>query len=282
VIKNPVLMKELRDRVRTWRSPFLITFYLGILVIIGGFFLYERTMYGYAGPRALRMGMEIFNLMAVLQLLLIGFLTPGMTAGVISGERERQTLPLLMITRMSPLSVTVGKLLSAISYILLLVVLSLPLYSIVFFFGNISMREFLQAAGIYLVTTLTLGSIGIFFSSFFRRTTVAVVFSYGITFFLFAGTFFVAQMIRQIQQYASYAQGPVDVPFIIYFNPLVALGSGLPMGQNFLPFPGGMFPIKALAPWQVNLLLDAVIIIVAVGLATWLIHPLRAGTRKKG
>lgn len=282
MIINPVLAKELRDRVRTWRSPLVVTLYLGVIALIGGFFLYERTMFGYGGPRVYRMGIEIFNLMAILQIALVAFLTPGITASVISGERERQTLNLLLITRISPAGVAVGKLLSAISYIVLLTVIALPLYSIVFFFGGVSMLEFIQAAGILLATTVTLGSIGLFCSALFKRTTVAILVTYGITFLLFIGTLFGAQIIMSLMRQLYYTGGNPPVPFILYFNPAVALGSILPMGGNFLPFGSGNFPIQALTPWQVHLLLDAGIILLTMGLAVWLIRPQRAGTGRRG
>ncbi|WP_418791926.1 ABC transporter permease [Phosphitispora sp. TUW77] len=281
---NPVLTKELRDRVRTWRSPLVITVYLGFIAVVGGFFIFEQTRGGMGGPRVYRMGIEIFNIMAILQIGLIAFLTPGLTAGVISGERERQTLPLLMITRMSPLSVATGKLISAISYMLLLIVISMPFYSIVFFFGGVSLSQFFQVAGILMVTTVLLGSMGMFFSSLFKRTTVAIIVTYGATFMLFFGTVFLTALIVQITQYyiGGPVTGPQSVPFIIYFNPLVALGSVLPMGGNIVPFSSSNLPIQSLAPWQVSLLLDTVITLLAVGLTVWLIRPTRAGSKRRG
>lgn len=282
MIINPVLAKELRDRVRTWRSPLLITLYIGILGGIGGLFFYTQTYGGIGGPRILRMGIEIFNMLAVMQLLLIAFLTPGMTAGVISGERERQTLPLLLITRLNPFAVVTGKLFSAISYILLLVIVSLPLFSVVFFFGGMSMREFLQAVGIYLATTLTLGSIGMLCSAFFKRTAVAIVVTYGITFFLLVGTYFLVGIIMSLKyRYGWTGPQPPPVPFIIYLNPLVALLSALPMGGNIMPFGGGTASLAGMKPWQIYLLLDAVIVLITTGLTVWLIHPLRAGLKRR-
>ncbi len=282
MIINPVLAKELRDRVRTWRSPLLITLYIGILGGIGGLFFYTQTYGGTGGPRILRMGIEIFNMLAVMQLLLIAFLTPGMTAGVISGERERQTLPLLLITRLNPFAVVTGKLFSAISYILLLVIVSLPLFSVVFFFGGMSMREFLQAVGIYLATTLTLGSIGMLCSAIFKRTAVAIVVTYGITFFLLVGTYFLVGIIMSLKyRYGWTGPQPPPVPFIIYLNPLVALLSALPMGGNIMPFGGGTASLAGMKPWQIYLLLDAVIVLITTGLTVWLIHPLRAGLKRR-
>ncbi len=279
---NPVLAKELKDRVRTWRSPLLITVYLGVLSLVGGFFYYTQTRFSFGGTNTLRLGIEIFGLLALLELLLIAFLTPGMTAGIISGERERQTLPLLLVTRVSPFAVTWGKLLSAISYILLLIISSLPLFSIVFLFGGVSLLDLLKAAGVLLATTIILGSIGIFFSAAFKRTPVAIVGAYMTTFFLMAGTLFFGIMSRELgSRVLAPGQFP-SIPRILYFNPLAALGSALP-GSGFIPFSGngefGGGP-GAMPLWEGYLLTGLVIVLLTTGLTVYLIRPLRKGNRR--
>ena len=304
MIVNPVLAKELRDRVRTWRSPLLITIYLMALAGIGGFYYYLQTRYSYGGTQALRLGLEIFGILAIAQLILIAFLTPGMTASIISGERERQTWPLLLVTRLSPLSIVTGKLLSAISYMVLLILVSMPIYSTVFLFGAVDMSELLLVALISLVTTVTIASIGLFCSALFKRTITAIVISYLLTFFIFGGTFISAFVIQNLnmEKWARSNQPP-PTPFIVNFNPIVALGSALPMGVQLVPFartingqsgnvridfvngqpvPAQAKPVEPRPVWQVNLMLDALIILVSLGLTVWLIRPLRAGNKKGG
>lgn len=302
MIVNPVLAKELRDRVRTWRSPLLITIYIMALAGIAGFYYYLQTRYSYGGTQALRLGVEIFGILAIAQLILIAFLTPGMTASIISGERERQTWPLLLVTRLSPFSIVTGKLLSAISYMVLLILVSMPIYSTVFLFGAVDMRELFLVVVISLVTTVTIASIGLFCSALFKRTITAIVISYLLTFFLFGGTLISAAVIQNLNMEKwSRLNLPPPTPFIVNFNPLVALGSALPMGMQLVPFASPMnvqstttsttfimgqpVPAKPVEPrpvWQVNLMLDALIVLVSLGLTVWLIRPLRAGNKKGG
>ncbi len=275
---NPVLAKELRDRVRTWRSPMLITFYLGLLATAGGVVFFMETRFVAYGPAILRLGVQIFSIQALLQLLLIAFLTPGMTAGIISGERERQTFPLLLVTKLSAFSVVTGKLFSAISYILLLVIASLPIYSMVFLFGGADVREFLQVAGVLLATTVTLGSIGIFCSALFKRTTVAIVVSYFVTFVLVVGTVVFNQIVQAFRVPAVNGMPP-EPSFVVYFNPLVAMASGLPSGQSYIPFRSGNIP--SVPYWLGNMVLDAGIIALCLALTVWFVRPLRKGTKAK-
>jgi ABC-2 type transport system permease protein len=277
---NPVLAKELKDRVRTWRSPMLITLYIAFMSLIGGFFFYTQTRFNAGGPQMLRLGMEIFQMLAFLQLLLIAFLTPAMTGGIISGERERQTFSLLLVTRLSPLGIATGKLLSATGYILLLIILSMPLYSFVFLFGGVSLLDLLKTMGVYLATTLTLGSVALYCSTAFRRTTVAIVAAYALTFVVLAGTIFVTVMYQQLS-FNGIGQPPAP-PLVLYLNPLIALGSLLPMGGQFMPFinTGGNPIVTPLPIWQLNLLWDAVIMLITLGATVWLIHPLRVGKKR--
>lgn len=126
----------------------------------------------------------MFIFLAVVQLALILFITPGLTAGVISSERERQTLNILLTTSQSSTNIIFGKLISSISYLLLLVVASLPLYSIVFLFGGISPAQLLMVLGFNVFTVIVYGSIGVLFSTLVRKTIAAMVTTYGVTLFL--------------------------------------------------------------------------------------------------
>ncbi len=62
-------------------------------------------------------------------------------AGSIAGERERQTLDMLLATKMKPWSIVLGKLESSLSSVLMLAVSSLPVLSIVFIFGGVGILE---------------------------------------------------------------------------------------------------------------------------------------------
>jgi len=122
------------------------------------------------------------------QLGLIAFITPGLTAGAISGERERQTLNILLTTQQSSTSIIVSKLLSSLAFLVLMVVSSLPLYSLVFLYGGVSPKMVLIAFGLHLLTMLMIGSLGILFSTIIRKTMVATITTYGVMLFFVVGT----------------------------------------------------------------------------------------------
>jgi len=161
---NPVIEKELKTKMRGWKSPALITAYLGFLgLFIFFYFLTNNQLsrYGmeYFNPRV---ALNSYNTLAAVQLILILMITPAMTAGAISGERERQTLDLLLCTNLSTFSVVTGKIFVSIAHILLLITASLPIMGTVFLFGGVGIGDLLLLFAFYLTTALMLGSIGIF------------------------------------------------------------------------------------------------------------------------
>jgi ABC-2 type transport system permease protein len=247
-VVNPVLNKEFKLRFRNFKSFLGLLFYLlalGVLII--GFVFIEslNNNQGFFKPDQSR---EMFMILSVLQLALVLFITPGLTAGVISSERERQTLNIMLTTAQSSTSIIVSKLISSISYLLLLIIASLPLYSIVFLFGGISPTQMLMTIGFYTFTIITFGSLGVLFSTLIRKTIVAMVTSYGVTLFLAGGTAFLTLILMQLNHgYMNPAQPtPNPLPyFTAMLNPpIVLLGTFQPEIINELQRETGIeFPL---------------------------------------
>jgi ABC-2 type transport system permease protein len=187
---NPVMNKEFKLRFRSFKSFLGLAFYLLALSILIVGFIYLQTQNSPMGLFRPDQSREMFMLLSFIQLGLILFITPGLTAGVISGEREKQTLNILLTTNQSSTSIILGKLVSSISFLLLMIIASLPIYSIVFLFGGISPGQVLLILGFYIFTIIVFGSIGIFFSTLVRRTIIAMVSTYGVALFLIGGTAF--------------------------------------------------------------------------------------------
>ena len=96
----------------------------------------------------------------MLMTLQVVFLAPSSTAGAISLEREKQTLELLIATPISSLAIVLGKLLSALVYVFLLIAASIPLMAVVFVFGGVAPEDVLRGYIVLVVTALGLGSFG--------------------------------------------------------------------------------------------------------------------------
>ncbi len=124
----------------------------------------------------------------MLETLLILVLAPAFTSGAISLEREKQTLELLVTTPLSSLAVILGKLLSALVYVFLLIVASIPFASLVFAFGGVGPEDLVRAYLFLFALAFGMGSVGLFVSALVRRTQVATVLTYVTVLALTLGT----------------------------------------------------------------------------------------------
>ncbi|QQE77385.1 ABC transporter permease [Alicyclobacillus sp. SO9] len=176
--RNPLLTKEFRQRMRTRRAPVIITGYVLVFGVITFFLLYENVQ----GQLALLLparSQQVFLVLTLLQMTVVAFLTPAFAAGAISGERERKTLAVLLTTPLSPVRILVGKILSSSALLALLVVVTLPLYSLVFLFGGAVIQEALAVFSFQLVTIVLIATLSVLWSSIALRSGWSTVLAYG-------------------------------------------------------------------------------------------------------
>ena len=235
---NPIVAKEYRTRMRTWRSPFAITLYI---LLLGGLgwaafsLIVASSSQAFGVGSGSNYGQMLFTFLIIFQVALLGFITPALTAGSISGERERQTIDLLFVTPISPFSIIWGKLLASMSFIILLLVLSIPIFSLVFLFGGIELDQVAYAFAVTGATALTLGFIGIAFSTLFRRTLTATVAAYAAAFVLFVGFFAYGYVFpTEADPSVAIAPAPPAVTLISPVVPLLTVASNQPVqGYGF-------------------------------------------------
>ncbi len=123
-------------------------------------------------------GKTIFAGLVGIELFLVCFVAPAFTAGAISGERERRTFNLLRTTLLPARRIVTGKLLSALAYIVLLLLVAVPLQSLAFLMGGVTIEEVLLSVELLLVTAIGYGAAGIFFSAVTKRTLAASILTY--------------------------------------------------------------------------------------------------------
>jgi ABC-type transport system involved in multi-copper enzyme maturation permease subunit len=192
-----------------------------------------RSNSGFAGSVP-NYGLTLFKYLVVFQMVLITLITPALSAGAISSERERQTIDLLFVTRIPPFSIIWGKLLASMSFVVLLLLLSVPIFSLVFLFGGIELDQVLYSFLVTIVAALALGLIGIAFSTWFRRTLAATVASYMAAFALVFGTVAFGMIFpTKIDPKLTSAPAP---PAFTYLSPIVPLVSIADNGQPLVPY----------------------------------------------
>lgn len=230
-VRNPVLLREVRVRMRGWRTPGIIVLYVGLLGLVA-LLIFAASMRGNRTVGfAPEVGAVIYATLAMLQLVLLVLAVPGLAAGAIAGERERQTLDLLLVTRLSAAQVVFGKLLAATGFALLLMFASLPVFGLIFLFGGFSLYRLGLSAVVYVVTVLLLGAVSLYFSALYRRTQTAVVAAYGVvTTWILLSPLFGALTYHV---FFDLENPPVWGLVFAYTNPAfgLAAAAGLPLSQ---------------------------------------------------
>lgn len=195
---NPVILKELRGRMRGGQAFTLLTIYLGLIAMFI-VFIYSliAPTYSFRWDPSLRQeaGKAIFGTVVLLELFLISFIAPGLTSGAITSERERQTYEILRTTLLSARSLVLGKLGSAFAYLFLLILTAVPLQSLAFLLGGVGLGELIASELMLIVTAVFFCTLGIFFSSILKRTLAATVSSYAAILFSFLALVFIFFLI---------------------------------------------------------------------------------------
>lgn len=185
---NPVIVKELRGRMRGPRAAIVMTIYLAVLTGVTLLFYWMLTAAGgLSNPQSSQVGKFLFYVLVVFQMIMVALLTPAFTAGSITSEREQKTFDLLMTTLLPARSVIFGKLGSALSYVVLLIIAIAPLESLAFMFGGVSPEEIVLSQVVMLMAALLFASAGIFWSSLLKSSVASNVLTYGTMLFQLIG-----------------------------------------------------------------------------------------------
>ncbi len=243
--KNAVLFKDMSIDIKRPKILILMLIFNGLVsLVVAGFFIYIMVA-GLEGEAINYRALAIMLIALIAEEAGVLFLvTPALTASSISSERERQTLEVLLTTRMTPFEIVMGKYFSALTQGILLVLSTLPFLSLVFIYGGLNFFQLLGLLLVLIYEVAFLAVFGVFFSALTKRTVVAVILSYIMLGVLLTGTFaafgsvygIVEALNEQLHpHYSSYSgtTNPLSavIPelhadwaiFILYVNPLVTL-----------------------------------------------------------
>lgn len=187
---NPVLGREIRERMRTPRAFITLTVFL-LFLVLTVFIVYQGTT--TSGQiesdlaRQTRLGRDLFEWVLFIEMALILFFIPGLSSGAVAGERERQTLLPLQVTLLRPRNVLIGKILAAISFLVLLIVSSLPVMVVAYLLGGIQLIDGVRAITVLTLMAVLVATMVVSISTFARRTQTATLMSYGFVALLVLG-----------------------------------------------------------------------------------------------
>src|SRR5258708_1818008 len=114
---------------------------------------------------------------------------PAITCGVVTQEKERDSLQLLFLTRLGPWTILFEKLLGRLIPMFSFLLLSLPLLAFAYSLGGISPSLLWSGVWMLVLATIQMGTLALMCSAFFRTTVGAFVASYVIAFIMFFGPY---------------------------------------------------------------------------------------------
>jgi len=175
----PLMVRELtelsaRRSTYIWRVIYATAIY--------GFTLW--TLWREFGGRSdmpfefLGRGRPLFEGLAMLQFGGIYLFLPAMTSGLLTAEKERDTLSLLLLTRLGPWSILLGKLLSRLIPMGAYILLSLPLVAVAYSMGGVNAVDILSLAWTLMATAFQIGALGLACSAWFRTTASSFIATY--------------------------------------------------------------------------------------------------------
>ena len=294
---NPIYKRELKQNARMKKTALMLFFYNLLLAIFGLFALYLIFYSSYMNGYRIEYAniLKVYAIITGLQFILVLFIIPAMTAGTISGEREKQTLDILLTTKIAPFQIVIGKLASSISMMLLLAFSSLPIIAIVFSVGGITLIDLFQFMVLISVTAIYLGSIGVLFSAISKKTTVATVGTYMAVLFLTGGLALLLIGVGMVSQtegsnIVNWSQDIIlsktskygDSILLLLINPICTFLSltyrqtGLGVSINSIWETGDRFRYVVANYWfELSCILQLVVSVVLLWISTFLLMPLK-------
>ncbi|MSR56101.1 MAG: hypothetical protein EXS05_00265 [Planctomycetaceae bacterium] len=204
----PLLAKELIEQAARRRTYVMRVLYAVLLFTASYLMFHDILRVGAVSPFAsLGRGRDMFKVLMALQFAGIYLFMPALASGVLTQEKERNSLMLLFLTRLGPWTIVFEKLLGRLIPMLCYLLLSLPLLAYAYTLGGISTESLWSGVWMLAISALQVGALAVCCSAWFRTTVGAFVWTY-----LFGAALFL---------------GPVVVWMLLFNGPIALSNSSL-------------------------------------------------------
>jgi len=228
---NPMIRKELRQRMRErrgWLLPSLYLLGLGAVVALAYYGATDIGKQTGTEPQGAAIGATVFLTVTYAQLALLLILAPVFSAGTITLEKEQRTLPSLLTSLLSAPQIWWGKFIASLLFLCLLLISALPVLSLTFALGGVSPGDLIAATGMTLLMLAAICTIGLYCSSFFRRSVHSTAVTYGVIILLTVVTGVVYGILEWSWssgqgQVPGAGEAPGYIAAPLYLNPFYAV-----------------------------------------------------------
>lgn len=227
---NPVLRNESKIAVRSIKFTLMIFAYIAVLSIAVMIYYSSVNKAIFSNGLYLQSSKLFYVVMAIGQAVLLLFIVPALSSTSICSEREKQTLDILLSSKLTPLQIIIGKVSASSLRVIILIISTMPLYAIGSLTGVIKISNILELIVFFIVNTIFVSSIGVFISTCAKTSKVSTTLSYALVLAIYMGIIVITWVILIITIYNKDMSGtalttmPKALP-IVYLSPVVGFVS---------------------------------------------------------
>ena len=163
--------------MRSFRTMLIAVVYTVVLLIIAVLMM-GRMFAGEVLLTQMSSARNCYMLLLFVQFGLLLLIGPAMTSGAIAGERERQTLELLLVTNTRSFRIVAGKMMESFALLALLIVCGLPVMMLPVAAGGVTVLQVLAGELFLLAMAFATVCVGVLASALCRSTVLSAVAGY--------------------------------------------------------------------------------------------------------
>ena len=251
---NPVLRNESKISVRSIKFTLMIFAYISVLSVAVMIYYSSVNEAIFSNGLYLESSKLFYVVMALGQAILLLFIVPALSSTAICSEREKQTLDILLSSKLTPFQIIIGKVSASSLRVIILIISTMPLYAIGALIGVVKISNILSLIVFFIVNTIFVSSIGVFISTCAKTSKVSTTLSYAVVLAIYMGIIVITWAILIITIYNKDMSGtalttmPKASP-IVYLSPVVGfvslllnqVGLGLEFSSIFSEFGISMY-----------------------------------------
>ncbi len=183
VFSREAVITPRRPRLYVIRTVYAISLF--ILMCTAWLVLAGTQIVSDLGDMA-RFGSILFKILAPLQLALILFMAAIQAVSSVAQEKDKKTIILLLMTRMTNSELVLGRLSASLLNIGVLLATGLPIFMFISLFGGVSIAQISWSFAVTLLSALVAGSLGSTFALWREKTFQSLALT-GVTIMLWIG-----------------------------------------------------------------------------------------------
>src|SRR5262245_48363557 len=162
VLIGPIFSRELvtaprRPQHFVYRGVYGLALFV---LMYTAFLVFYGTQTSFTIGDLAKFGSILFLILAPLQLALLTFLAALRAASAVALEKDKKTILLLLMTRLTNHELVLGKLLASLLDVLVMLATALPIFMLLTLFGGVSPGQVARVFAVTLATILAAGSLG--------------------------------------------------------------------------------------------------------------------------